>query len=279
MATVSFYSIPPLITAVLFAILGIYVYLKSRGSPENRAYALWCLSTVYWQFCWMILFSVHDPPTAALLIKVGYSGIIFIPITFYHFVISFLNLSRTPVRISYSVGVGFAISVWCDSFFINGLYSHPWGFYPKAGFLHPLYLLFLTILVCHGVLLLIKAIATEGPTANRFNQIKWVIWATLSYTLASVDFVVNYGANFYPFGFSFTLVSFSLVAYAITKHRLMDISVIVRKTLIYSVVTGTLTVIYLGTIALFARLFQGFAGYNTIFSSAIAAGLSVCKVL
>jgi two-component system NtrC family sensor kinase len=57
------------------------------------------------------------------------------------------------------------------------------------------------------------------------------------------------------------------------KYRLLDVTVIIRKTLVYSVVTGTMMVMYLGVIALFARVFQGVTGTQTIFSSAVAAGL------
>jgi hypothetical protein len=64
-----------------------------------------------------------------------------------------------------------------------------------------------------------------------------------------------------------------MVTYAITKHKLLDITPIIRKTIVYSVVMGTLTVIYISIVALFAHVFEGLTGYQTIFSSAMAAGL------
>ena len=53
----------------------------------------------------------------------------------------------------------------------------------------------------------------------------------------------------------------------------MDITVIIRKTLVYSSVMGILASIYLIVIAVFARLFEGLTGYQTVFSSTIAAAL------
>src|SRR5213083_2092035 len=40
---------------------------------------------------------------------------------------------------------------------------------------------------------------------------------------------------------------------------------------------GTLTVVYLGVVTLFAKVFEGLTGYQTFFSSAVAAGLiTIC---
>lgn len=210
-----------------------------------------------------------------VLIRAGYSGIVFIPVTLYHFVVTFLRREdqAVKVRISYALGIFFSAAAWIDSVFVKGYTIHKWGYYPVAGFLHPVFLVFLSLLVLHAVYLLCTELSRTARFSVRHNQIKWVAGAIVAYTPASADFIVNYGASFYPFGFIFTFASFFMVTYAITKHRLLDITLIIRKTIVYSVVTGTLTVIYLGIVALFAHVFQGLTGYQTIFSSAIAAGL------
>lgn len=43
------YSVPPVISALAFLVLGLLVSLSRRRSAVNRTYALWCLSTV-WTF-------------------------------------------------------------------------------------------------------------------------------------------------------------------------------------------------------------------------------------
>jgi signal transduction histidine kinase len=62
-----------------------------------------------------------------------------------------------------------------------------------------------------------------------------------------------------------------LISYAIVKHRLMDINVVIRKTLLYSLISAALAAIYVGTITLLAHLFGGLHGSTSAFSSALAA--------
>jgi hypothetical protein len=239
------------------------------------AYSLWCFSTWYWQLCWTVLFSTRSPVLIPLLIRAGYSGIVFIPVTLYHFVVSFLRRDdqMKKVRFSYILGIFFSVVVWVDSVFVKGYATHQWGYYPTAGFLHPFFMIFLALLVLHAVFLLLTELSLTPRFSVRHNQIKWVTGAIVAYTPASADFIVNYGASFYPFGFVFTFVSFFMVTYAITKHKLLDITLIIRKTIVYSVVTGSLMVIYLIVVTLFAHAFEGLTGYQTVFSSAVAVGL------
>jgi signal transduction histidine kinase len=61
------------------------------------------------------------------------------------------------------------------------------------------------------------------------------------------------------------------LAYAILKHRLMDISVVIRKTVVYSIVTAVLTVTYVMISAIVAKGLQGWVVSPTGFSSASAA--------
>lgn len=238
-------------------------------------YSLWCFSTGYWQLCWTILFSIRSLDLALFLVRAGYSGIIFIPATFYHFIIAFLDRHehRPKVQGAYVIAALLCSSVWIDSLFVNGLYLRTWGYYPKAGPLHPVFLAFLLLLFCHAVYLLAQELLRAKEFSLRRNQAKWVAYALGAYGIASLDFLVNYGLDLYPIGFVFTLTCLCMVAYAITKHHLLDIALIVRKTIIYSVVIGLLTSVYLVVITLFARLFQGIAGLQTVFSPALVAAL------
>ena len=63
------------------------------------------------------------------------------------------------------------------------------------------------------------------------------------------------------------------MAYGTLRYRVMDINLIFRKTLIYSTVVATLMVLYLGVVAVVTHLFEGLTGYQTVFSSAVAAAI------
>src|SRR5713226_32848 len=137
----SFYSIPPLATGLLALILCLFVALRNPKSIVNLTFAGVCLLTTHWQGSWTLLFNIDDPSSALLLAKVGYSGIIFIPIVFFHFITKFTNGGDEKlVGIFYALGVALLFSLWSSDLFIKGVYRYFWGFYPKAGLLHPFYL-------------------------------------------------------------------------------------------------------------------------------------------
>jgi signal transduction histidine kinase len=75
----------------------------------------------------------------------------------------------------------------------------------------------------------------------KYGQIKYVLFALILYFLSSVDFLVNYGFDFYPFGFLFILGFLGVFAYAILKYRLFDIRLVLRKS---SVIAASLAVVF-----------------------------------
>ena len=221
------YSIPPLITSCIFILFALMVFVKNHKSMANISYVIFALLTVWWQGAWAILFNIHDEHTAYIVAKVGYSGIIFLTVAYYHSVVEFLNerSHRKLVFFFYLTGVFFLIMNWTSNSFISGVYSHGWGFYPKAGILHPIYLLCVGCEIFFASYLLYRRMKQRISPID-YNQCKYIFLINSIYSLAAVDFFINYGANFYPFGFIPVLISAFIFAYAISKHHILDIFVI-----------------------------------------------------
>jgi len=231
------YTIPPLLSSILFLFLGVVVYWNNRKSIANVTFLLVCFATSWWQFSWFILFNAQNEILANYLVKIGYIGIIFIPIFFFHFLLSFLGeiskFDRYFLYFSYSMGLIFEAVLLTTDYFINGFYEYFWGFYPKAGFLHPFYLLLLSILTVRALYLLfsfLKKKKRAHPT--KYHQAKYILLALMFYIFASSDFLVNYGVEFYPSGFLFILLFLGITAYAIVRHYLFGIKVILTELLV-----------------------------------------------
>ncbi|MDI6603487.1 MAG: histidine kinase N-terminal 7TM domain-containing protein, partial [Patescibacteria group bacterium] len=233
------YTIPPLLSSIFFLFLGSIVYFKNRKSFINITFALVCFVTFWWQFSWFILFNTQNEIIANYLVKIGYVGIIFIPIFFFHFFLSFLRIvsrfDRYLLYFSYLMGLIFEITLLTTNYFISGFYKYFWGFYPRAGILHPLYLFLLTILAVRG-LYLIKLRLKKKKTAFAINteyyQIRYLLLALIFYIFASSDFLVNYGVKFYPFGFLFILFFLGITSLAIIRYHLFEIRVILTDLLV-----------------------------------------------
>jgi len=232
------YSLPPLISSILFLLIGSFCFLKNRKSVVTLTFGLLCLATIWWQFSWFILFNTKAGTLANFVVKLGYTGIIFIPITFFHFFTSFLKAEKDKwlVFLSYLIGLFFVLILWFTNYFINGFYEYYWGFYPKAGFVHPLHLAQLSILAFRAVVLLVSHLRSQKLSPLRYNQIKYVLLALIAYIPAASDYAVNYGIEFYPVGFIFISIFASITAYAIVTYRLMDINVAITKGTVFAVV-------------------------------------------
>lgn len=68
-----------------------------------------------------------------------------------------------------------------------------------------------------------------------------------------------------------------MIAFAVVRHGLFDIDVIIRRTLVYSLLTGLLALVYLGSVVTLRTLIGGVMGAGSSLSVAastlLAAGL------
>jgi hypothetical protein len=125
---------------------------------------------------------------------------------------------------NYAVGALFW-SLLFTPYLVDGQYVYYWGRYPKAGVLHPW--------------LVAYVVAGGGVTVYRLYQgyrlhlssspllgaqLKYTVVALALGFLASLDFLQNYGVGFYPVGYLLAGLSVTVVAYAIARYELMDVS-------------------------------------------------------
>lgn len=170
---------------------------------------------------------------------------------------------------SYGLGAVFLILLWTTNYFINGYYKYFWGYYPKANFLHLAYLLLISILAGRAIFLLGSNLEKEKSV--RYNQTRYVLLALIVYIFAALDFVANYGIEFYPLGFIAILLSLGIISYAILRHRLMNIEIVIKKTAVYSLLTVFITGVIVSVILASEQLFRGITGYGSIWAGIVGA--------
>ena len=229
------YSLPPLISAILFLILGLIVFIKSEGRRSVKLGFLFnSLVTFWWQFSWFFLFNTSSLELAKVLAKIGHIGIALIPATYLHYFTAFVDSKNfwKLTKKAYFVSILF-ILVLPTNLYIDGVNHFNWGYYPKAGILHPLFLLYLfsAMGVCFYQLLQ-KGISVQW-TGTLGTQLYFLLTSFLVYCLAASDFLVNYGVSFYPIGVIAILVSLGISAYAIVRYHLMDIRLAISNVAIF----------------------------------------------
>jgi signal transduction histidine kinase len=229
----------------LFAISGILGVATSaimaalmfvRG--KNKTHVIWgffCLSVVLWDLGVSLFASTSNQISALLWWKIALLGIIFIPVTFNHFVYIFLEKkNRILIYSSYAISAALSIILMVKTDYLLSLkWDFDQFFYnSNPGAVYIFLTIFFFFLIGWGHYQLIKAYSKSSGIKKL--QLKYFFIGTLiGFSGGSFNFLPAYGVNLYPF-LNFTIVLYPLIiGYSIIKHRLMDIRIVIRSFFIY----------------------------------------------
>ena len=220
-------SILPLFAGILSLCLGITVYFLSRGKIRNLFLRL-CVITFFWQFSWVILFMSANSAHVNLICKIGYSGIIFLPLSCYDTVVHYLDIWKKDIGVLYFICFVFLISLWTTDLFIKGNHLYWFGHYPEANFLHWGYLLMVAYLTVRTIYVLISCHRKEADPIKK-SQLKFFFFASLVFSFSGLDFLLNYpvlvgkiGLPLYPFGVFF--ITFATFIFALSHFITLNLT-------------------------------------------------------
>ena len=95
-------------------------------------------------------------------------------------------------------------------------------------------------------------------------QIKYILAAFAIAYLASIDFLPKIRYRNLPSWCHIHLCWVVIMSYAILKHQILDINIVLRKGLIYSLLVAVLTIFYLLAIVISEGLFENLLGYKSV---------------
>lgn len=212
-----------------------------------------------------------------------YQNIISIPFNLfpafiYHFTTTYLNQPRKKTTIAlYSYGIAtFIANITGIVKTFSGVYHYSWGNIAKwepllYGVPSPLAIIgipwnvmyYLSILF--SCWLLVKARKNETSPVTR-RHIEYIIVSFVIFSLASVKSLLFFGIDvpfILPLGMLLCFSVGAVIGVAIVKDRLFDITVLVRKGAIYSVLTAFIIFIFDFTQHLVGTFFEGLVGEHS----------------
>ncbi len=246
-------------TGVTLLFLAFFVYIKNSGRFMNRIFALYSLSISWWALFSIPMLLASGPAQATFWDRICLMGTVFIPSTFMHFNYTFLKINREKkiaIRICYLLSSLFFVSLFTP-FFIQGTELKTVGVYfSKPSSLYAIFVAYFFSASIYGIFCLYRAARTTAAHTFFRRQVYFLFWATLlGYTGGGFNYNLVFNIPPYgiiPYGNYAIGIYVILVAYAIIRHRLMDIEVIIKKTLVF---TGLFLVSY-GVFATFIVLSQ-----------------------
>ncbi|RKY29650.1 MAG: hypothetical protein DRP74_08435, partial [Candidatus Omnitrophota bacterium] len=238
------FAISGLINAISVFILGCIVYFKNRKREINIRYALFCYFVGFWSFCYFFWQISQDKNSALFWSRGLMAGAIFIPVCFLHFVLLLLDLyekRKRIVKIGYLIFLFFFILNFTSWFVSDVKPKMYFRFWPEPGAVFSIFLLVWFWYCLYPCYLLIRDY--RKFTGIKRQQAKYVLIAILiGYSSGSTNYFLWYNISIPPYGNFIVPLFVGMMAYAIVRYRLMDITITITRTgvfvAVYTLVLG-----------------------------------------
>ncbi|MFA6217126.1 MAG: ATP-binding protein [Candidatus Omnitrophota bacterium] len=244
------FAISTLLTSLTTLFLALFVFIKNPKAKLNRIFALYSFSISIWSFFVSIHGFTRNQETSIFAAHALHIGAAFIPVTFVHFVLVFLNDMITPLkkwllRLMYFIAC-VSVAAGFTSLFVKNVTPRHNVLYlmTPGGIWYHLFVFYFAACVAYGLLrLFLEYIHSKGL---RHNQMKYLFWSSLFGFIGGVNnFLIIYDLDIFPlnpYGTYAVPVYVCVATYAIIKYRLMDIKVAITRTgifvLVYTFVLG-----------------------------------------
>jgi signal transduction histidine kinase len=234
------YWFVPLLAALANTLLCVLVYRHDRRNPLNRAFALATATIISWNLNIFSLYWFDDPESAFYWSKVFRTGTLLMPPVVLHaFLISsnkWSRLSRAYLAAAYAL-VTFLVVANALDWLVVGIRRYEWGYYPVPHRLYLLHALSVATNFSLAAAVLINSVRTAPSAQKRLQAKFWLLGAGVGILAGITNLLPIYQISVFPVGNVGNVAYTAIVAYAIIRHRLMDIDVVFTKGMAYTAVS------------------------------------------
>ena len=236
MDIMTFFAISGLLNGISCLALGLFVYFKSKYSPINRTYLFFAISVAIWGFGYYFWPLAKTKIAAINSFRLLHFGAVFITVCYYHFVSALTDRTEENKRniiIGYLLAFCFALFIPTKLFIKDMVPKFIFKFWAIPGALYHFYLLFFFAYVFLAIYILYREF--KRSTGVKRKQYLYVLIASIvGYVGGSTNYPLWYDIPIYPAVNILVTLYVGITAYAIVRHQLMDIEVIIKKTLVFA---------------------------------------------
>src|SRR6266498_3699009 len=261
--------LPPILGAIIFGTLELIVALSKPKTRIQRIFQIYLLAMFLWSVS--AFMTLSGWVQVLVWFRVMTIAPIIMTIAIFYFVQTLFGLRRkwAPLVFIYGIVV-IPLSLLTPYLIKNATF--------ESGNLHYEFgpLLFFVALPGYSLNFFNLAELAKGYSRssdiNQRNRFRYLILALSITILATLINFTEWGK--YPIDIAANTISAMLIAYAILRHKLLDIQIVVRLGLLYSITSTVLGLIYFLIITVTFRLVEAFSGGRIFLLSAIVAILT-----
>ncbi len=210
-------------------------------------FGVFSISVSLWAYSYGLFDLATNPSVALFWNKILMSFAILISVSFLHFVVLQIEEEkkyRTLIYLSYLIGAVFLVLIPTDLFIKDIAPLYGFKYWPVAGIaFHPFFFWFSANTIMSHLLMLEAIIRFEGAKKRQLVYI--FIGTFIGFIGGATNYFMWYNIPFPPIGNPLVACYVFTVAYAITKAKLMDISLVVSRSIAYLISVASIILGYL----------------------------------
>lgn len=237
------------------AVLGVSMLMAGWRNPRNLLFGLFLFNLALWSAFYFLWRGTATAEWALLFSQLLMIAAGFIPVTLLHFLSRLTGEKGTLFLVlGYGLSAAFGVSSFFGAIVESVAWTDTYGFWPRAGGVFPYMLGFFVVYTLLSLWLLWKHSRDGSTPAAR--QLRYIMLAlVIGFVGGATNFPLWFDIPIPPVGNGVVLVYTAMMAHAIVKYRLPEISIDLAKGMVYSCLALTLSVFYVVVYATGSYLF------------------------
>ena len=265
------------VVALLGYLALLYPVIRAGRRRASRAFALFFFAAAVWQGGVTVVSFTATPKVALTAYSITVGLGLGISLFFAQFARDLLGVRSHQWIMPVGYVIFGSMAIWImlgGPYVITEVFRSPVSglWLPAFGPLMVAYAAVVYLYSGYGAMLLI-AHHRRTPSALERNRTKYLLLGLLFLAAGSL---ANLSPALRPYPVDMVMNAFFafLIAYAILRYQLLDISVVIRKGLLYSILTATITSVYFFFVFLALNLLHAVTGYQIFLLSLFLAALT-----
>jgi diguanylate cyclase (GGDEF)-like protein/putative nucleotidyltransferase with HDIG domain len=258
----------PLISFLCYSVI-LIIILGSRKNKITLSYALYVIAMIVWSFGSFIM-RTNLPPGTIFWNRILCIGLISMPVVFYHFTLSLTRSTNQKGKLYFgylSAGIllisNFAGLITKDAYTQNNVFYYSLG--PMASVM---------AIWSIGYLVLSFINIVDNVKSNKipYARVKYILFGLILVIIGGLlNLLPSLGK--YPLDIASNTINALFIAYSIYKYRFLEIKLIVKRGIAYSIYTLLLTGLYIIAIFGVQQILSNLMGYTNMTTTLIMACL------
>ena len=242
------YGIPPLLSLICFGFLALLMLVRKKMTRVNSLFFMLCINGVFLQTTMFIMFTTQSPQIALWASRIDHIFVIYSIPLLMHFFHAYLQVNKRRWLIIGTYSGAFVIMgfVWTP-LIIEGMNQYAFGYFGRGGRLYPIVGMGVALSCLYSIGLICVSIY-RAKTAIHKNKLKYILLGFgIMGLMNGLGVLPLLGYACYPPG-TFSFIPLIFFAVGLFRYDLLDMGLILQKSLLYTILTLLLTIPYAGVV-------------------------------